>query len=133
MNKQHPIAGRRGSRFWNNVILRPGDALVQGIPPGKFVPPARSPMSKSGAQSELFLIDETLLCAIVVSSSSQETKRENREFHQRLLRKHSPLTPSFQKFSVFERFLANFAPEFPENEGEKWQHLQPSPSLVAFP
>jgi hypothetical protein len=48
-------------------------------------------------------------------------------------RKHSPLTPSFQKFSVFERFLANFAPEFPENEGEKWQHLQPSPGLVAFP
>jgi len=57
------------------------------------------------------------------------------EFHQRLnlRRKHSPLTPSFQKFSVFERFLANFAPEFPENEGEKWQHLQPYPGLVAFP
>jgi hypothetical protein len=49
-----------------------------------------------------------------------------------LRRKHSPLTPPFQKFSVFER-LANFAPEFPEKEGEKWQHLQPSPSLVAFP
>ena len=28
--------------------------------------------------------------------------------------------------TVFER---NFAPEFPENEGGRWQHLQPSPKI----
>jgi hypothetical protein len=50
-----------------------------------------------------------------------------------LRRKHSPLTLSPQNFLVFKRFLADIALEFPENEGEKRQHLQPSPSLVAFP
>ena len=77
------------------------------------------------------LIDETLFYSILGASSSHGTKRENREFLTR--RKRSPLTLSPQNFSFFERFLADFAPEFPENEREKRQHLQPSPSLVAFP
>jgi hypothetical protein len=57
-------------------------------------------------------------------------RREKTENFE-LVEKHSPLTPSPQKFSVFERFLANFDPEFPDDEGEKSQHLQPSPGLVA--
>jgi hypothetical protein len=40
MNKQHPIAGRRGPVFLEQRdTSAKGMRSFQGIPPGKFVPP----------------------------------------------------------------------------------------------
>jgi hypothetical protein len=70
MNKQHPIAGRRGPVFWNNVILRLsrqwaaqlhggnwGDAVFQGIPPGKFGT-RRAQFNKKERRADAFPIYE---------------------------------------------------------------------------
>jgi hypothetical protein len=57
MNKQHPIAVRRGPVFWNNMILRPGMRSFKAFRQGSSGA-RRAQFNKKGCRADGFPIYE---------------------------------------------------------------------------